>query len=1429
MKKILLFVSALSGLFLAGSCQREELAPVEEAGVVTFEVNVPGVATKGIGDVPSVDNLVYEVYWTDAETVDATISPDALTLLYKGTKDVVKGKSTVPVELLKDKNYVILFWAQRGNTWGFASEDRLLKNGVTFPDEFRANAEDIEAFYGVSFLTKTKLTGSKNVTLYRPFAQLNVGTTVPTYYKDPVVLTHSAVTVKNAGASFNLIKQCSENKKDVTFTSANVPSEKTLSANNSTYNYAAMNYIFANGNVDVKILITTANHGTISLDEIPAVPVEKNYRTNIIGDLLTSDANYNVVLDTEWGTPSTDVEMWNGESIKAPVINEAGEYVIKSASELAWFAAAVNGTLPATTSGTAAPKADNFEGKTVILAADIHLNNKEWTPIGNESARFHGTFDGKEHTIYGLSILNYNGDRRNALFGNVAINPTIKNLTIDGANVIMPEGHNDDFYAAGLIASFYGTLNVENVTVQNSNFAGNNKIGGLLAHDAGCTSMIIKNCHVLNCDIRSTHLTDGGNVGGLLGFFQGAANKEHKITDSSVENCTIYGINSSNTGHRSNGEFVGCLSGKDDQTLVIENCELSENTFTQNEGVTYVSPYGVFVGGNRNDDGKGKVIVDGHEIITASTAEKFVEAVNTPNAQVIIPANTTVDLPASIAEGVTIEGSEGSVINFAGKTPANFNNVTFKNITIKEDNNAYSGIQHSDVINYVDCVIEGCLQVYSINTTFTRCIFKNDGDNYAVWLYGGGSSIFENCQFKTSLNKAVLVYNETAIEYDVTLNDCTFTAKECTKDKAAVQIHTELGIYGSLIINRCTAENFYNQTGRGVLWSELNNSTDTPTHNFNVTVDGVVLNRVGYTKLTNYPNIWVKDNNYYVFDKAGLAELNNFFKANSFANHVWTRSYNIGADIDATGFTWDCVHMVVGSNDLNGLVLNGNGYTISNLTIDGGGLFTGTPKGANEGTTYGYVKNITIDNAAVTGDHNASVFWANAHGEIVYENVIVKNTAVTGNCNVGVFIGATTIDYPTSKIDPILFKYCAVENCIVVANGKDGQDPTGASGFVGRAFANTSLKFEGTNTIDEATTITNNNGLVGGRVYAYTTLIDGNWEGTGACDTFTDFAGVEAVKVGTAVYGNFADAIAAAKTGDTISLLSDVTLAAETKIPAGVTLKGNGKQINGSIYAGGDLTFEGHTKVTGFSASYYDRTITIGEGACLEVTGTGRVTFGYGNTFDITGSIADAKNTDKTTVQPSMIIPGGISITGGSDFTMNLTNAYVQIGSTSSKNNVANGTFTLNIVNSIAEFTDQLTFAEPKDGKIPTFNLNITNSQVTTPKKLCIAAPNSNVIIDNSTVTLGTYLRNSGELTLKNGSKLTGSTIQFGENGGNDGTINVDNSELTITATSTGQAFDGTGTGEINLTNSAEASVTYYKAMTINVDATSTFTGTEVK
>ena len=73
---------------------------------------------------------------------------------------------------------------------------------------------------------------------------------------------------------------------------------------------------------------------------------------------------------------------------------------------------------------------ETFEGQTVILTANIDLGGEEnpWTPIGNKSAQFKGTFDGGYHVISGLYV---SGTTYSGLFGNVK-GGTVKNFVVEG-------------------------------------------------------------------------------------------------------------------------------------------------------------------------------------------------------------------------------------------------------------------------------------------------------------------------------------------------------------------------------------------------------------------------------------------------------------------------------------------------------------------------------------------------------------------------------------------------------------------------------------------------------------------------------------------------------------------------------------------------------------------------------------------------------------------------------------------------------------------------------------------------------------------------------------------------------------------------------------------------------------------------------------
>ena len=311
-------------------------------------------------------------------------------------------------------------------------------------------------------------------------------------------------------------------------------------------------------------------------------------------------------------------------------------------------------------------------------------------------------------------------------------------------------------------------------------------------------------------------------------------------------------------------------------------------------------------------------------------------------------------------------------------------------------------------------------------------------------------------------------------------------------------------------------------------------------------------------------------------------------------------------------------------------------------------------------------------------------------------------------------------------------------------------------------------------------------------------------------------------KIGDTTYATLAEAVAAATEGATITMLADA--AEDVTLPAGVTFNGNGKAV-GNLTAGGEITFTGVTKATSFGVQYTNTTVNIVPGACLEITGTGRMVIGHGCTFNITGSIEDAKTADVAALTPSLIMPGA-SFTGAG-VTFNVANAYIKATAyCSSKNSSANGTFNFNVTNSVWEQANTLVFSAPTNGMDPTFNLNLVNSVLNSTSHLVFAVTKGEIVFDNSNVNVGTarQIENRSTMTIKNGSVVNGA-VATSSNAKNPGTIIVDNATYAVTGEFSGSDL---GTGTIIVKNGATVSAGSITKANIQIDATGMAAGDEV-
>lgn len=138
----------------------------------------------------------------------------------------------------------------------------------------------------------------------------------------------------------------------------------------------------------------------------------------------------------------------SADAVKEP---QTGYYMLFEASDLLWFAQQVS-------AGN-----DTICG---CLYNDIYLSSLDesyWEPIGSLSAPFKGKFDGKGHTVYGLTLKVKNNS---GLFG-YAINATIENININGVKLAQIDVPNILGYIGAVCGQAENSL-IRNCHTQNS-------------------------------------------------------------------------------------------------------------------------------------------------------------------------------------------------------------------------------------------------------------------------------------------------------------------------------------------------------------------------------------------------------------------------------------------------------------------------------------------------------------------------------------------------------------------------------------------------------------------------------------------------------------------------------------------------------------------------------------------------------------------------------------------------------------------------------------------------------------------------------------------------------------------------------------------------------------------------------------------------
>ena len=334
------------------------------------------------------------------------------------------------------------------------------------------------------------------------------------------------------------------------------------------------------------------------------------------------------------------------EETTLPEGNEqTGDYVISTVTELIQFANLVNNDK------------NSFSGKTVTLGADIDLQNQEWTPING----FHGTFDGKNHTISNLKCTYLNNDkvRGCGLFNSVI--GKLMNVKIDRATI------NGYGYASALTAYIYG--DIENCHVSNSTIVGRYWQAGSLV--AQFNSGIMKECSATNVNVIS-----GSAAGTLIGLVNETGGTR-KIENCEVRNCSVSMYDGGFGGDYD--EMFGAIAGG----LNAENMTVEFNGCSVTQTIVLESESSMFYGYKETDV---EVYIDGCKELASGLcydAETNTYNISSANGFVSASAYFTKGGIFNLMKDIDMTGIEFQPKKASGNFVFNGNGNTISNLQVK--------------------------------------------------------------------------------------------------------------------------------------------------------------------------------------------------------------------------------------------------------------------------------------------------------------------------------------------------------------------------------------------------------------------------------------------------------------------------------------------------------------------------------------------------------------------------------------------------------------------------------------------------------------------------------------------------------------------------------------------------------------------------
>lgn len=266
-------------------------------GTVTFTAQLPSeMGTRAFADGLTAKHLQYAVYEAGQST-PLKVFGDETTVV--GEAEMVNLKKSVTLKLTSGKSYDVIFWADATTDSPYTFNPASQEVSVDY-SKVNNNSDNCDAFFKKETITVSG-NQSVDVKLTRPFAQVNIGTDDFDAAKASGLEVTQTEVVAKAFATLNLATGKVSDEADRTFTMKAIPTasdgEFPVAGG---YKYLSMDYLLVGA--DKATVDVAFNYGGPQNRTFTNVPVQRNYRTNIYGSLLTNTTDFNVVIEPAFAT-----------------------------------------------------------------------------------------------------------------------------------------------------------------------------------------------------------------------------------------------------------------------------------------------------------------------------------------------------------------------------------------------------------------------------------------------------------------------------------------------------------------------------------------------------------------------------------------------------------------------------------------------------------------------------------------------------------------------------------------------------------------------------------------------------------------------------------------------------------------------------------------------------------------------------------------------------------------------------------------------------------------------------------------------------------------------------------------------------------------------------------------------------------------------